>query len=108
MYDPVEMMTLRNPLDPGRGPAPYRSIDKPGDAARQNDRGDLNEIGKNEDFIEHVLLELLEVRHHVLPNRDCFDCCLPGIDDSAANSGRRMAKRIQDFNVKLSAACFVY
>jgi hypothetical protein len=28
----------------------------------------LDQIGKDEDFIEQMPLELLEMRHHVLPN----------------------------------------
>jgi hypothetical protein len=61
-------MTLRNPLHPTRGPASYRPADEPGDAAGQDDRGDLDEIGEDENIIEQMLLEPLEVRHHVLPN----------------------------------------
>src|SRR5215467_2215085 len=34
----------------------------------QDHGGDLNKIGKNEDLIEQVPLELLEVRHHILPD----------------------------------------
>ena len=41
------MMMLRNPLYP----APYRPVDKPGNAARQDDGGDLDQIGKDENFI---------------------------------------------------------
>ena len=59
---------LRNSLHPPRGPAPYRSANEPSGAAGQDDRGDLDEIGEDENIIEQMLLELLEVRHHVLPN----------------------------------------
>jgi hypothetical protein len=62
------MMMLRNPLHPARDPAPYRPADKPGGAARQDDGGDLDQIGKDENFIEQMLLELLEMRQHLLPN----------------------------------------
>ena len=58
---------LLNPLRPARDPAPYRPADKPGDAARQDDGGDLDQIGKDEDFIEQMPLEQLEMRHNVLP-----------------------------------------
>ena len=61
-------MMLRNPLHPARGPAPYRPADEPSGAAGQDDRGDLDEIGEDENIIEQMLLELLEVCHHVLPN----------------------------------------
>src|SRR5215472_11868372 len=56
--------------------------------ARQNYGGDLDEVGKNEDFIEQVPLELLEVRHHVLPDRECFDFHLPSLDGSVAKNDR--------------------
>ena len=75
MHYPIEMMAFRNPADPGHGPAPYRSANQPGDDARQNYGRDLDEVGKNEDFIEQVPLELLEIRHHILPDRDRFDFC---------------------------------
>jgi hypothetical protein len=45
-----------------------RPAQKPSDAAGQDDGGDLDQIGKDEDFIEQMPLELLEMRHHVLPN----------------------------------------
>jgi hypothetical protein len=45
-----------------------RPAQKPRDAAGQDDGGDLDQIGKDEDFIEQMPLELLEMRHHVLPN----------------------------------------
>jgi hypothetical protein len=86
MHNPIEMMMLGNPLDPGCSPAPYRSANKPGDAPRQDHGGDLYEIRKNEDLIEQVLLKLLEVGHHVLPDRERFDFCLPGRGRSAAKS----------------------
>ena len=88
MHNPIEMMTFRNPPDPADDPAPYRSANQPGDDARQNYRGDLDEVGKNENFIEQVPLELLEVRHHVLPDRECFDFYLPSLDGSAAKNDR--------------------
>ena len=59
---------LRNPLYPARDPAAYRPADEPSDAAGQDDGGDLDQIGKDENFVEQMLLELLEIRHHVLPN----------------------------------------
>jgi len=62
------MMALRNPLYPARDPAAYRPADEPSHAAGQDDGGDLDQIGKDENFIEQMLLELLEMRHHVLPN----------------------------------------
>ena len=62
------MMMLRNPLHPARDPAAYRPADEPGDAAGQNDGGDLGQIGKDENFIEQMPLELREMRHQVLPN----------------------------------------
>ena len=68
MHNPVEMVTFRNPADPGRGPAPYRPTNNPGDSACQDDGGDLDQIGKDENFIEQMLLELLEMRQHLLPN----------------------------------------
>ena len=77
MDNPIEMMTFRNPPDPGDGPAPYRSANQPGDDARQNYCGDLDKVGKNEDFIEQVPLELLEIGHQVLPDRERFDFRLP-------------------------------
>ena len=80
------MMTFRNPADPGHGPAPYRLANNPGDPARQDDGRDLDEIGKNENFIEQVPLELLEIRHHVLPDRERFDFCLASLDGSAAKN----------------------
>ena len=58
---------LRNPLHPARDPASYRPADEPSGAAGQNDSGDLDQIGKDENFIEQMPLELLEMRHHVLP-----------------------------------------
>jgi hypothetical protein len=33
-----------------------------------------------------VLLELLEVGHHVLPDRERFDFCLPSPDSSTAKA----------------------
>jgi hypothetical protein len=62
------MMILRNPLHPELDPAPYRPADEPSDAAGQDDGGDLDQIGEDEDFIEQMPLELLEMRHQVLPN----------------------------------------
>jgi hypothetical protein len=62
------MMMLRNPLHPPRGQAPYRPANEPSGAAGQDDRGDLDEIGEDQNIIEQMLLDLLEVRHHVLPN----------------------------------------
>ena len=59
---------LRNPLHPDRDPAAYRPAHEPSDAAGQDDRGDLDQIGKDENFIEQMPFELLEMRHHVLPN----------------------------------------
>src|SRR5215472_13946113 len=47
MHNPIEMMTFRNPPDPGDGPAPYRSANQPSGDARQNYGGDLDEVGKN-------------------------------------------------------------
>ena len=76
-------------LDPGCSPAPYRSANKPGDAPRQDNGRDLYEIRKNEDLIEQVLLELLEVGHHVLPDRERFDFCLASPDGSAARGDPR-------------------
>src|SRR6516225_3086911 len=70
------MMTLRNPPNPGHAP-------------RQDHRGDLDQIGKNEDFIEQVPFELLEVGHHILPDRERFDLCLPSPDSSATKSDPR-------------------
>jgi len=61
-YDPVEMMMLWNPLDPARGPPPYRLADEPGSATGQDDRGDLDQIGEDQNIIEQMLLELLELR----------------------------------------------
>jgi hypothetical protein len=52
MHNPIEMMMLRNSLDPGSGPVPYRSANEPGDTPRQDHGGDLDEIRKNEDFSE--------------------------------------------------------
>jgi hypothetical protein len=66
-YDPVEMMVLGNPLHPELDPAAYRPADEPRDAAGQDDGGDLDQIGKDEDFIEQMPLELLEIRYDVLP-----------------------------------------
>ena len=65
--DPVEMMMLRNPLHPACDPAAYRPADEPSDAAGQDDGGDLDQIGKDENFIEQMPLELLEMRQQVLP-----------------------------------------
>jgi hypothetical protein len=45
-----------------------RPAQEPGDAAGQDDGGDLDQVGKDEDFIEQMPLELLEMRYHVLPN----------------------------------------
>jgi hypothetical protein len=78
------MVTFRNPLNPSRSPAPYRPANQPRDAARENDGGDLDEIGENKDFIEQEPFELLEMRHYVLPDRDRFDRCLPGLGGSTA------------------------
>ena len=58
---------LRNPLHPARDPAAYRPADEPSDGAGQDDGGDLDQIGKDENFIEQMPFELLEMRHHVLP-----------------------------------------
>ena len=58
---------LRNPLHPELDPAAYRPAGEPSDAARQDDGGDLDEIGKHENFIEQMPFQLLEMRHHVLP-----------------------------------------
>jgi hypothetical protein len=80
------MMMLRNSLDPGCSPAPYRLANEPGDAPRQDHGGDLYEIRKNKDLIEQVLLELLKVGHHVLPDRERFDFCLPSPDSSTAKA----------------------
>jgi|SRR6516225_2231042 hypothetical protein len=107
MHNPIEMVALRNPLDPGRGPAPDRSADNPGDPARQDDGGDLDEIRKDEDFIEQVPFEVLEVGRHVLPDRKRFDFYLPSLDGSVAKSPPRMTKRTQEFNVKLSARALI-
>ena len=101
MDNPIEMMTFRNPPDPGDGPAPYRSANQPGDDARQNYCGDLDKVGKNEDFIEQVPLELLEIRHHILPDRKRFDFSLPNLDGSAAKRRLRMSNRVREFNAKL-------
>jgi hypothetical protein len=46
---------------------PHAKIE-PGDAARQDDGGDLDQISKDENFIEQMLFELLEMRQHLLPN----------------------------------------
>jgi hypothetical protein len=92
-------MTFRNPADPGHGPTPYRLANNPGDPARQDDGRDLDEIGKNENLIEQVPLELLEIRHHVLPDRERFDFCLPGVDGSAANS-------VQDGEANTGIQCY--
>jgi hypothetical protein len=62
------MMILWNPLYPAPDPAEYRPADEPSHAAGQDDGGDLDQIGKDENFIEQMPLELLEMRHHVLPN----------------------------------------
>jgi hypothetical protein len=62
------MMMLRNPLYPARDPAAYRPADEPSDAAGQDDGGDVDQIGEDENFIEQMSLELLEMRHHILPN----------------------------------------
>ena len=62
------MMMLRNPLHPEPDPAAYRPAQKPSDAAGKDDGGDLDQIGKDEDFIEQMPFELLEMRYHVLPN----------------------------------------
>jgi hypothetical protein len=62
------MMVLWNPPYSARDPAPYGPAHEPSDAAGQDDGGDLNQIGKDEDFIEQMPLELLEMRHRVLPN----------------------------------------
>ena len=56
------MMMLWNPLDPARGPPPYRLADEPGSATGQDDRGDLDQIGEDQNIIEQMLLELLELR----------------------------------------------
>ena len=77
MHNPIDMMAFWNAPDPGHDPAPYRLADNPGDSPRQDDGGDLYEIGENENFIEQVPLELLEIRHRVLPDRERFDYCLP-------------------------------
>ena len=66
-YDPVEVVMLRHALHPDRDPPAYRPAHEPSDAAGQDDRGDLDEIGKNENFIEQMPLELLEICYHVLP-----------------------------------------
>ena len=71
---------LRNPLHPARDPAAYRPADEPGDAAGENDGGDLDQIGKDENFIEQMPLEQLEIRIHVLPNCDRVDPRLPAAD----------------------------
>ena len=83
MHNPVEMVTFRNPPNPVHRPAPYRSADNPGDPTRQDDGGDLDEVGKNKDLIEQVPLELLEIGHQVLPDRERFDFRLPSADASA-------------------------
>ena len=62
------MMMLRNPLYPDPDPAEYRPADEPSHAAGQDDGGDLDQIGKDENFIEQMLLKLLEMRHDALPN----------------------------------------
>jgi hypothetical protein len=59
---------LRNPLHPARDPAAYRLADEPSGAAGQDDRGDLDQIGKDQNFTEQMPLEPLEMRQHVLPN----------------------------------------
>jgi len=61
------MMMLRNPLHPELDPAAYRPADEPSDAACQDDRGNLDQIGKDENFIKQMPFQLLEMRHHVLP-----------------------------------------
>jgi hypothetical protein len=61
------MMMLGNTLHPARGQAAYRPADEPGDAAGQDDGGDLDQIGKDENLIEQMPLELLEMRQQVLP-----------------------------------------
>jgi hypothetical protein len=62
------MMMLRNPLHPELDPAAYRATDEPSDAAGQDDGGDLDQIGKNENFIEQMPFELPEMRYRALPN----------------------------------------
>ena len=58
---------VRNPLHPEFDPAAYRPADEPSDAAGENDGGDLDQIGKDENFIKQMPFQLLEMRHHVLP-----------------------------------------
>jgi hypothetical protein len=86
MDDPVEMVTFRNPPDPVHHLSTYRSADNPGDPTRQDDGGDLDEVGENKDFIEQVPLELLEIGRNVLPDRERLDFCLPSAAGSAVKS----------------------
>ena len=53
---------LWNPFHPQLDPAAYRPADEPSDAAGQDDGGDLDQIGKDENFIEQMPFELLEMR----------------------------------------------
>ena len=80
MHNPVEMMPLGKPFDPSCGPTPYRSANQPGDAARQDHGGDLNEIREHKNLIEQMPLELLEVGHRVLPDRERLDFSLPSLE----------------------------
>jgi hypothetical protein len=75
MHNPVEMMPLWNPLGPAWHPVADRSANKSGHTPRENHGGDLDQIRKTEDLIEQMPFELLEVRHHVLPDCDPFDFC---------------------------------
>ncbi len=59
---------LWNPLHPACDPAPYRLAHEPGDATGQDDSGDLDQIGKDENFIEQMPFELLQMRRQILPN----------------------------------------
>src|SRR6516164_830719 len=78
--EPAESRSRPSPVSAGKPARPR---------PRQDHRGDLDQIGKNEDFIEQVPFELLEVGHHILPDRERFDLCLPSPDSSATKSDPR-------------------
>ena len=61
---------LRNPLNPAGDPTLHRPADKPGNTTGENNRGDLDEIGEDENIAEQALLKLLEMPQYDLPKRD--------------------------------------
>src|SRR6516165_986179 len=83
------MMMLWNPLDPARGPPPYRLADEPGSATGQDDRGDLDQIGEDQNIIEQMLLA--EVGEDAAMARTLQVAALPRVEARQLPAGATLA-----------------